>query len=205
MNTNTNPSQSTEEKLLSTVEAAKNRSFVRDADLPYVTPAGAEHRTFEVQPRSSYERWLLMTITVGVVERSWLNSYCHLVPLRLKLTFREGTLEQPELNWFFERVMYVPTQASDAIQHCAAEQPMQRRPLRWEVLSVLANDAHTYLAMFDVIAMVKDLAPVMDRAHFNVAALNIPSPNDDLNAFEQHMRILRDCLALAYADDSYLR
>lgn len=206
MNTNINPSTSTEEQHAATNDAASSQGLADGDDAPYETPIGATHRTFELSFNSTYELWLLTTMTMGVGERLWVGSFCPFIdPVLAKMTFRQGTLELPELTWLLERVLNLSAPVGHALPLCVSEHATQQRPLRWEVLSALARHIHGYLDLFDVIAMVKHLAPVMDRAHFDVAALNVPSPRDDLPAFERHMRICRDCLRLAYVDDTYLR
>jgi hypothetical protein len=204
MNTNTNPSQSTEEQLTSHAPVENQYFSSRIAD-QYDTPAEAQHRTFELSLASPYEAWLLTTFTMSVGERLWVSSYRPFEPVNVKLTFRQGTLELPELNWLLERALNVSARASAGPQRPTVQRRDNPRPLRWEVLSTLAKSVDHYLRSYDVIAMVKDLAPVMDRAHFDVAAWNIPSPRDNPEAFEKHMSIFTDCLALSYVDDSYLR
>jgi hypothetical protein len=196
MNTTINPSQSTEKQTANA--SVENQHFSSRIADPYDTPTDALHRTFELSLTSPYEAWLLTTFTMSVGERLWVSSYRPLQQVKVKLTFRQGTLELPELTWLLERVLRVSARPSE-------QRRQHARPLRWEVLSTLAKHVDHYLRSYDVIAMVKDLAPVMDRAHFDVAAWNIPSPRDNLEAFEKHMSIFTDCLALAYVDDSYLR
>ncbi|HSI49173.1 MAG TPA: hypothetical protein VLA61_12950 [Ideonella sp.] len=194
-----NPSQRTEQELHLTAGTDLER------DAAYETPHGAEHRTVELTVSTGYESWLMTTFTGWAGERLWMSPYLHFGPVAMKLTYRPGTLEPPEVRWLIERIFELDL-GSKTLRPAADGVPLEAtRSPHPHVLSEFAEHVHKYLDAYDVASVVKQVVPAIDRPSLDVATRTAPSPSQDLAAFERHMRCCIACIRLTYLDDSFLR
>lgn len=204
MNTTKNPSQRTEqERQLTAGTEHQSRDHKSSANAVYETPQGAEHRTFELTVASIYEMWLLTTFTGHAGEDVWVSSFLPFRPLEMKLTYRPGTLELPEVRWLVDRIFQFDL-GSKTLRSGADNAPSEQTRLpRPAVLAALADQIHLYLDDYDVIALVKCL-DISDRLRIDVATKSVP-PVDQFAAFEAHVAACIQCVRLTYIDDSFLR
>jgi len=171
----------------------------------YATPPGAEHRTIELTVSSIYDMWLLTTFTGYAGEALWVSCFTPFRPIEMKLTYRESTLELPEVRWLIDRI-FESDLGSKTLRSAAGDVPPEMvSPPRPHVLAEFAEQVHKYLDAYDVVEMVKYVSSVIDRSYFDVAARTVPCPSKDLAAFELHLRRCMDCIRLTYIDDFYLR
>jgi hypothetical protein len=184
---------------------AQHRDHASSVDAAFATAPGTEHRTFELTVASIYDMWLLTTFTGYAAEDLWVSSFTPFRPLEMKLTYRQGTLELPEVRWLVDRIFEsrlgtsTLQSAADGVPSATANSP---RP---HVLAEFAEQVHKYLDAYDVVEMVKDVSSVADRSYFDVAARTVPCPSKDLAAFELHLLRCMACIRLTYIDDFYLR
>lgn len=171
--------------------------------VPYETPEGAEHRTFELSVVSSYEVWLLTTFTGWAGERLWVSSPLPLGPTPLKLTFRQDSLELPEVRWLVERVLRLPV-ASQTLTGGSTEE--RREALRQYILDELVRLADLYLSEFDLRALLWELWSVPALVCAKLLEGRPPSSGDGLPAYEAHLCAAFDCIKLTYCrEDNYRR
>jgi hypothetical protein len=206
MNTTTNPSQRAKQELLLTAGTEPpSRDHTSSVDAAYATAPGAEHRTFELTVASAYDMWLLTTFTGYAGEDLWVSSFTSFQPIEMKLTYRQGTLELPEVRWLADRI-FESRLGGSTLQSAAGEVPSATdNSPRPHVLAEFAEQVHKYLDAYDVVEMVKDVSSITDRSYFDVAARAVPCPSKDLAAFELHLLRCVDCIRLTYIDDFYLR
>ena len=170
---------------------------------PYETPQGAEARTLELTVDSSYEMWLLITFTGHAGEDLWVSSFLPFRPIEMKLTYRPGTLELPEVRWLVEHIFRFDLGSKTLRAAVGEEDCAAMRSPRPDVLLKVATQIHLYLDDYDVVALVKNIE-ASDRVRMDVATNAIP-PIDDTAAFEAHVEACIQCVRLTYLDDSFQR
>lgn len=174
MNTTTNPSPRTEHAQTVTAGAEpKRRDHSTNANAPYETPQGAEHRTFELTVTSVYDLWLLTTFTGYAGEDLWVSPLMPFRPLQMKLTYRQGTLELPEVRWLVDRI-FESDLARTTLRCATGEMPpgMASFP-RPHVLAEFAEQLHKYLDSYDLAEMVKYVSTAGDHRYFDVASRTV--------------------------------
>jgi hypothetical protein len=204
MNTTKNPSQRTDNERLTSGDDAQHRDPTRSVDAAYKTPQGAEYRTFELTVESGYEMWLVVTFTGHAGELLWVSTYLPFLPIEMKLTYRPGTFEMPEVRWLVDRIFQFDLGSKTL--RCTAGDALgvtTRHP-RPDVLMKVASQIHLYLDDYDIVALVESIDDLSDRLRMDVATKAIP-PFDDRAAFEAHLAACVQCVRLTYIDDSFLR
>lgn len=175
----------------------------RQETAPYETPPGAKARTLELTVDSSYEMWLLITSTGHAGEDLWVSSFLPFRPIEMKLTYRPGTLELPEVRWLVGRIFQFEL-GSKTLRWAAGEEDCAAiRSPRPDVLLKVAAQIHMYLDDYDVVALAQNIE-ASDRVRMNVATKAIP-PVSDTAAFEAHVEACIQCVRLTYLDDSFKR
>lgn len=195
MNTN-NPSQRTEHPtcLLASADGAEQNQTVE----------GTADRTYNFIVASNYEAWQLFTFLGRAGESLTGAAPPTLGSRHISLTLRPKTLRASEVHWLAKHAFQL-TFGSHSLNLTASQRVSAAHAPRPEVLDEFLALVHGYLIPYDVIAMVKHLAPTMDRTHFDVAALNIPLATSDTEKFKSHLRVCMNCVRLSYLDDGFLR
>lgn len=173
---------------------------------PYVTPPGAEERTFELVVDSIYELWLVTTFTAWFGEKFWATPPMPFEELHMKLTFKEKTLNLAGFRWLLERVFRL-RRGGEALS-CAATRQSQRHhdagPCRM-VLETLAEMVHLYLAEYNLSALLADASEVPEPLVLRVLNKVVPTAEEALQTHEAYLRVCFDCVRLTYIDEaSYL-
>ncbi|MGM9481825.1 hypothetical protein ACS5PN_11635 [Roseateles sp. NT4] len=187
---NSNPSQRTEHDYF----------LARRANAPR---QDTEHRTFTVELASRYEVWQFATF-IGRAGQDLHLTNTSPDSFTLRLTLRPNTIELPEFCWLLENFFQLAAGAH-CLQLNEAQAQLAARPPRAALLTAFAEQVHRYLDMFQMPALVRSVTPKLDRAHLAVAVRNVPSPEQDPDGFERHLRICMNCIRLTYLDDGFLR
>lgn len=178
----------------------------RASRTPYITPTGAEERTFELTVDFVYELWLVTTFTAWFGEDFWSTPPLPFQELRMKLTFKERTLTFAGFRWLLERVFRL--RRGSAGLSCAATKPSQRHhdagPGR-TVLETLAEMVHLYLAEYNLSALLADAPDMPEPLALRVLNKVVPTAEEGLETHEAYLRVCFDCVRLTYIDEaSYL-
>lgn len=171
--------------------------------VPYETPKGAEHRTFEFSVGSSCDLWLITTFTGWAGERLWVSAPLPFGPTPLKLTFRQDSLELPEVRWLVERVLRLAV-ASQTLTGASTEE--RGEVLRQHVLDKLVRLVDQYLSEFDLQALLWELSSLPSSVRARLLDGQPPSSGDGLPAYEAYLCAAFDCIKLTYCrEDNYRR
>lgn len=199
MHTSTTPTATPTELWISSeaparTEQCSSRRFFTDE--PYLTPDGAQHRTFHAQMNRPFDAWALFTFTAWALEDVWLTPPIPFIEQRVKATLRSDTALPHEVRWLLRHVFgfegaQVLRFELEAPTDAAAEP-------RAEFLASLLAVVHLFLDQYDVPRLVDALPALPASTREEVCAQR---PSTDLEAIASYLRACFQCVELAYYHD----
>lgn len=204
MHTSTTPTATPTELRISSeaparTEQRSSRRFFTDE--PYLTPDGAQHRTFHAQMNRPFDAWALFTFTAWALEDIWLTPPIPFIEQRVKATLRSDTALPHEVRWLlrhvfgFEDAQFLRFEL-EAPTDAAAEP-------RAEFLASLLSVVHLVLDQYDMRRLLDALPTLPVSMREQVCAQRPPT---DAEAIASYLRVCFQCVELAYHhDETFVR